>query len=272
MAKKKSHNNSTNKVNGWNVREPVIRPDRAPQNRVNLNPTDFDNLIKQHGVRVKVFRTLYCPNVKSIDGGEHNIDCDMCNGSGFLDVKPLCIDAFIQSQGLDQMHSVEGFADGNTVTISFPIGIELQYFNLVELEDHTEIFFQRIARSEGDIDRLKYKALRVNVVIDQDGIEYNEGTDFKLNGNGDILWKEDKGPLPETIYSIHYEARIQFRAIRALHTNRFEQVQIDGKIAQVKFPEQWICTKEFLVKRQGFNGEELLPNPIPNYEEETPED
>lgn len=267
---KNSHNNSTKKTQGWNVKEPVIRNDLVPTERVNLNPTAFDTLIKQHGVRVKIYRSMYCPNVKSVDGGEHNIDCDMCNGSGFLDVRPLCADVYMQSQTLEQMAGVEGFADGNTVTITFPIGIEIQYFTLIELEDHTEIFFQRVARSSGEVDRLKYKALRVNVLIDQFGVEYYEGKDFKLNANGDIVWTSGKGPDSETIYSIHYEAKIQFRAVRALHTNRFEQVKVDGQIAQVKFPEQWICTKEFLVRRQGFNGEELLPNPIPKYTEETP--
>lgn len=275
MAKKKgSHNNTTQKVQGWSVREPVLRPDLANEpNRVNLDPTKFDNLIKRHGVKVHIFRSMYCPNVKSIDGGEHNIDCTLCNGSGFLDTRPITMDVFIQNQTLDQLHAVEGMHDGNTVMMSFPIGIELQYFTLIELCDHSEIFFQRIARSDGDLDRLKYKALRVNILIDQDGVEYFEGSDFKLNSNGDILWLQGKGPYTDTIYSIHYESRIQFRAIKAMHTNRFEQVKLsDGNIAQVKFPEQWMCTKEFLVRRQGTNGEDLLPNKIPHYEEETPEE
>ena len=267
------HNKTTKKVQGWNVREPFVRDDLASQERVNLNPDSFDKLIKQHGVQVKVFRTVYCPNVKSIDGAEHNVDCDMCNGSGFLDIRPLCIEVFIQGQSLEQLHASEGFSDGNTVSITFPIGIELQYFTLIELMNHSEIFFQRIARSEGDIDRTKYRALRVNVLIAKNGVEYFEGTDFKLNANGDIVWKDGKGPLPGEIYSINYEANIQFRAIKALHTNRFEQVKVNnGQIAEMKFPEQWVCTKEFLVKRKGFNGEELLPNPIPGYKEETPED
>lgn len=274
MAKKKKtgHNNTTQLAPGWNVREPIERADLAPEERVNLDPEACDRLIKQHGVRVKVYRSLYCPNVKSIDGGEHNIDCQMCNGSGFMDLKPLCMDVVIQNQALEKLHHVEGFVDGNTVAITFPIGIEIQYFTLIELLDHSDIFFQRVARSQGDVDRLKYKALRINVLIAQDGVEYFEGTDFKLNDNGDVVWKDGKGPLPGTIYSTHYEANIQFRATRAVHANRFDQVLNEGKIAQVKFNEQWICTKEFLVRRQGFNGEELLPNPIPNYSEETPEE
>lgn len=273
MAKRQSHNDNTNKIPGWNVSEPKLVKDPSSFERVNLKPPAFDRLIKQHGVQVHVHRTMYCPNVKSIDGGEHEIDCPMCNGSGFMDVKPLKVFAFIQNQTLEQRHGVEGFADGNTVAITFPIGVELQYFTLIELCDHSEIFFQKVVRSEGTNDVLKYKALRVNVLIDKSGVEYTQGLDFVLNDLGNIVWKEGKGPESGTIYSVHYEARIQFRAVRSLHTNRFEQIrQEGGVVAQVKMPEQWLCTKEFLVRRRGFNGEELLPNAIPGYDEGTPDE
>ncbi len=267
LSKKIGHNNTTQLAQGWQVREPVFGPETDSQERINLEPLAFDRLIGQHGVNVRVFRTLYCPNVKSIDAGEHNIDCDMCQGSGFLDLKPLCIKAVIQNQALEKMQHVEGFVDGNTVVITFPIGIELQYFTLIELSDFSEVFFQRLAKSPTNVDRIKYKALRINVLIDQYGVEYFQEKDFSLNANGDLLWKEGKAPESKTILSIHYESKIQFRATRALHNNRFEQVKIEGKIAQLKMPEQWICSKEFLVRRKGFNGEELLPNPIPHYDE-----
>lgn len=273
MGSNTDHNKNTKKISGWNVTPAKIKPETNSLERVNLNPDAFDRLIEQHGVNVKVHRTMFCPNTKSIDGGEHEIDCPLCNGSGWLDVKPINTIAFIQSQSQDPKHAVEGYHDGNTVYISFLRNIELQYFTLIELCDHTEIFYERVARSLTSIDRLKYKALRVNVIIDQNGAEYTEGPDFKINDNGDIVWRDNKGPQPEDIYSIHYECKIQFRAIRALHTNRFEQVVDDsGQVARVKMPEQWVCTKEFLVRRKGYNGEFLKENPIPGYLDETPEE
>lgn len=273
MGSKTDHNKNTKKVSGWNVTPAKVRPEITSLERVNLNPEAFDRLIEQHGVNVKVYRTMFCPNVKSIDGGEHETDCTLCNGSGWMDVKPINTIAFIQSQSQDPKHAVEGFHDGNTVYISFLRNIELQYFTLIELCDHTEIFYQRVVRSASNIDNLKYKALRVNVIVDQFGNEYTEGPDFKLNDNGSIVWKENRGPQEGDIYSIHYECKIQFRAIKALHTNRFEQVRDDtGNIARVKMPEQWICTKEFLVRRKGYDGEYLNENTIPYYTEETPEE
>lgn len=260
-----SHNNSTNKRTAWAVKEPTKIDDKYSDQRVSLSQDEFDKLLFQQGCRVKIYRTLYCPNVKSIDGAEHNIDCDMCNGSGLIDLHPLETTIVIQNQNLEKYQLIEGNVDGNTVVGTFPIGIELQYFTLVELVDHTDIFMERIKRSSGDIDVLKYTAKRVNVCIDQNNVEYYECIDFKLDPNGNIMWKNGRGPSPSTIYSVHYEAAVQFRAVRALHVNRFVQVKDDGdagKVAFIKMPEQWFLKKEFLVKRVDQNGNEILPNPI----------
>jgi len=267
-----NHNKTTKKVKGWNVVEPKVYKDDAPTERVNLDPAAFDKLINQKGVWVNIYRTTYCPNVKSIDGGEHNIDCDMCNGSGWLDMSPICVKAFIQSQNNEKNLQASGYVDDNTVLFSFPIGIELQYFTLLELRDFTDIYIQRVAKSQGMIDNLKYKAKRVNLLVDSKGKEYIEGTDFCVTKVGQVKWKSGKGPAPETIYSIHYEAVVQFRAVTAIHVNRFTQVTVDQGIAHLKMPEQWMCAKEFLVRNKDDAGNDLESNPIPKYTEETPED
>lgn len=253
------------KPQGWNQKPPVQLAAKPTGGRVDIDPAKFEQLIQEKGVRVKVYRTVFCPNVKSIDGGEHNIDCDLCNGSGFLDTRPICTLAFIQNQALEKLPFVEGMVDGNSVAATFPMGIELQYFTLVELEDFTEIYFQRVKRQEGDIDVLKYKAHRVNLCIDQYGKEYFQDNDFCIDPNGCIKWNPNKGPNPGDIYSIHYEASVQFRAVRAMHNNRFTQYltkKDGGGAVHVKLQEQWVLQKEYLVKRKDLDGNEILPNLI----------
>lgn len=250
---------------GWRKKPPVHLPTKPTGGRVDFDPKAFEQLLKEKGVRVRVYRTVFCPNVKSIDGAEHNIDCQLCNGSGFLDTRPIDTVAFIQNQGLEKMQFAEGMVDGNSVAASFPTGVELQYFTLVELEDFTEIYFQRVKRQEGDVDVLKYRAHSVNLCIDQNGIEYFQDNDFKLDPNGSIRWIPNKGPNPGDIYSIHFEASVQFRAVRAMHTNRFTQVLTrdkGGGAYQLKLPEQWALQKEFLVKRKDRDGNEIFPNLI----------
>ena len=261
------HNQRTKKRPGWNVKESVVKPDTAPQERVDLDPVAFDRLIEQKGVDLKVYRTTYCPQVKSVDGAEHEIDCTLCNGSGWVDLDPICTRAFVQSQGLDTLAHVEGFVQGNTVSITFPTGIELQYMTLVELNDFTEIYMQRIFRSANDVDVLKYHACRVNIVIDRNGVRYYQDQDFKIDINGNLDWSfGSRAPAENIPYSVHYEAAVQYRAIHAIHVNRFTQVKTEGGVEHLKMPEQWMCVKEFLIRRENQAGNELEQGPYDNHE------
>jgi hypothetical protein len=253
---------------GWNPKPSKVINIPAPAGKVNLNAKSFDDLVTQQGVRIKVYRTSFCPNVKSIDGAEHEIDCPLCGNNGFIDRKPLESIALIQSQNLEKVHKVQGYWDGNSISATFIQGIELQYFTLVELCDFTDIFIERIKRQAGDVDRLKYSCKRVNMLIDSSGIDYYEGIEFNLNENGDIVWKANKAPIVDTIYSVHYEAAIQFRAVQALHVNRFGQISKGDKTTFKKLNEQWMLQKEFLVERKDSLGEALAPNQIRDFGEE----
>lgn len=267
MADRHGHNRQTKNAKSWDVKESQIKEDTAPQERVDLDPYKFERLVQQKGVDVKVFRTTYCPKVKSVDGAEHEIDCNLCNGSGWVDLDPICVKAFMQSQELEKMHNMEGFVDGNQVLMTFPIGVELQYFTKVELQDFTDIYMQRVLRHEGtDTDVLKYDACRVNLVMDYNGVRYYQDQDFKIDQNGNIEWlAAGNKPADNLPYSVHYEAAVQFRATRAMHVNRFSQYKVAGGVEHLKFNEQWLMTKEFLVKRLDENGNELEQAPYDNH-------
>jgi hypothetical protein len=253
---------------GWNPKPSVLLPAKNIRNKVNVKLEETDNLILGQGVRVRVYRSTYCPNVKSIDGAEHEIDCSLCNGAQFVDRFPLETTAFIQSQALESKHLIEGVHDGNTVAATFMRGVELQYFTLVELMDFTDIYIQRVKRQTGNVDVLKYKALRVNLLEDSTGKIYTEGSDYQLDLNGNIRWCPNKGPDPKTIYSIHYEFCIRFRAIKAMHVNRFNSITTKEGEAQVKINEQWLLEKDFLVERKDINGNLLEKNKIRDSDED----
>ena len=258
------HNQNTQSKPGWEVKTEVSISDVNDQNRVSFNMDDFENSIKQQGVRVKIFRTMFCPNVKSIDGAEHEINCNVpgCNGSGFIDKYPIEATVLIQHQQLDKKQYAEGYADAQNVTMTLPIGIEAQYFTLVELRDFTEIYFQRFAKSATKIDNLKYAAKRVNVLVDKTGKEYFANVDFTLDQNCSLMWKTGKAPATNTILSIHYEAPVQFRMVKALKCSRYVQIPNEydsNKVDFVKAPELWLASKEYFVKRKDVDGNEIIP-------------
>jgi hypothetical protein len=235
--------------------------------KVNRAVEAFDQLIDDQAVNVKVYRTVPCPNVKSIDGVEHEINCPLCNGSQFVDRKPIVTKALIQAVESKTDHLIEGLYDGNTVRITFPREIDVQYYTMVELADFTESYSQRIARQRGKVDLLKYRGKKVHLLVDSHGKEYFQGSDFKLDVNGNIAWGLNKGPSVDTIYSINYETEVKYRIVRSIHSNRFASItDTENKDKMVKLPEQWLASKIFLVDRKDQYGEIMPENQLPTHE------
>lgn len=261
-------NNIPKGIPGWNVPDNVlVNKTRSPQStKINLSPEKHDALVLNQGVRIKIYRSSLCPNVKSIDGAEHEIDCPLCHGAQFVDRYPLDSWAFIQAQALEKPHFTEGQYDGNSVYATFLQGVELQYFTLIELCDFTETFYERIQRSSGPVDHVRYRATRINLLMDSDGVEYFEGSHFNIDINGNIRWKAGKGPSAEKIYTLNYSTKVRFRAEKAMHSNRFAQIEVSGGVEMVKMNEQWQLAKDYLVERKDLSGNLIEPNPLPEHE------
>lgn len=261
------HNQETKNKTAWQVKESVLKPANSNDAfRVDFNLQEFTKLIEGKGIDVCIHRTMYCPNVKSVDAAEHDINCDVCSGDGFLDLHPLKSRMFIQNQSEDTTGTVQGYIGGQSVSCTFPIGVEVQYFTLITLCDFTEAYMQRVLRNpNSDTDILKYKACRMNVLVDQSGVEYYQDTDFSLDVNGNVLWVTGTGrrkPADGLPYSVNYEAHVAFRARKALHVNRFTQVLVgDGQAEHIKLPEQWLLQKDFLIRRKDAAGNDLREGP-----------
>jgi len=118
-----------------------------------------------------------------------------------------------------------------------------------------------------DIDRLQFKAFCVDIVLDEDGLRYYEGKDFQIDRNGDLQWISGgaaRKPADKKIYSIHYNTSVAYRAIRAIHSNRFgteSEKTTKSKVAE--YPQQWVLKKLFLFKKEDSeSGQQLDPNKI----------
>lgn len=228
--------------------------------KVSFQPKVFADLIENQGVRVKVYRSMLCPRVKSVDGREHDISCPLCYGAQFIDRYPIETKAIISSQTESTQTGgpqKEGFVDGNTVNATFAFGVDPQYFTLIELCDFTEGFYQRIQKQVGSEDLLRYPARKINLLVDYDGKEYREGQDFKISVDGNVLWcsgASSSKPADGAVYSIHYDMSMRFRCTRAMHTARFANVRVGNLDQMTAMPTQWQITKDFLVVRKDFDG------------------
>lgn len=232
--------------------------------RKNLNPDDFDLLVKTHGVRVKFYKTTLCPNVKKIDTAEHEIDCSLCNNSLFIDYHPKEGWAYFQTQELKKMFNMDGTFDDQMVLASFVRGMYLQYFAKVELLDFTSNYYELIQRQVGTVDRLKYMAFDIGLLVDKNGVEYQYQKDFKITPDTyDLVWVGNR-PNQGVIYSVYYDYRLTFRALKALHVNRFSQFGLPGSatVTPVEHAQQWILKRDYLITKEDLLGLPVSPNKV----------
>jgi hypothetical protein len=241
------------------------------QAATNIDYKDLNSFIWDQGVRIKVYKTLFCARVKSIDGSEHEINCPICNGSGFIDVSPTETVAAIQNQirsnniNPDQIGTAW---EEQTAFMTFLSGIELSYYTRIELMDYTNVYKQLVQRQvDTNIDRLQFKATSVDYLIDYDGIIYIPGNDFIVDRNGDIEWLIGTGtkkPADKKIYSIHYNTLVAYRAIEAVHCDRFGSDGIKkDHLEVIEYPQMWKIKKLYLFHHEDSeSGAKLNPNKL----------
>ena len=248
-----------------------------------LNPDKLDQEVRELGVRVRLWKSTICPNMKSLESMDHDINCPVCNNN-MIDFSPKESIAIFQQQSLTEQFKVQGTFSIDEIQVTFLSGISLQHYARVDLLDFEEEFFELVQRQEGvAVDRLKYAACKVAglfVATNAGKEQYHEGADFVLDQNGDVKWVGVHKPADRTIYSIYYSYKPVYRAIKAVHRDRFTQYNLRvgeikapkktvGENTYVKLPETWILKRDYLLERRDVM-EALLPqNKVYDPNEET---
>ena len=230
-----------------------------------LNIKNFNTIVWQKGVKANVYKVVPCPNVHSIDGHEHDINCSLCEGTGFIDIpNPIETIVLIYNQGKDLNKNPENLGsevEEGVVNMTFLSGINLTYFSRIDLLDFSRPYYQMVQRQNGNADRLYYPAIAIDFLIDKNGIQYHEGIDFEIQ-EGMIKWLQNS-PSVGTIYSIHYQCRVSFRCISALHQGRYSTFQTkQDQIDNIEHSEQWKAKLDYLVVQRKNSGEIIKNNLI----------
>lgn len=116
-----------------------------------INSKDLDTMVFNQGVRIRVYKTTWCPNRKSIDGQEHELNCPMCRGTEFLDLDCFESVAFIQGQTREHQQNPEKIGSNweeQVVLCTLLSGVEVSYYTKIELLDYTNLYQQLVQRQE----------------------------------------------------------------------------------------------------------------------------
>lgn len=225
----------------------------------------LDQLVLDLGVRVRVYKSTLAPNMKSIESMDQDVN-DPVSSNNMIDFDCEETIALFQQQQLMETFQIQGTFHIDEILVTFLSGFTLAPFAKIELLDFEEDFYELVPRQVGtDTDRLKYGACGVLAIFTYDRssktiTRYHQGTDFELTSNGDIQWVSSHRPDDKQVYSIYYKYHPVYRAIKAVHRDRFSQYNLRpgnikapkktiDNVTYVKLPETWVIKRDFLLER-----------------------
>ena len=240
-----------------------------------INVDRLDQLINDLGIRIRIFKSTICPNMKSLESFDHNINCKLCKNN-MIDFAPKETIALFQQQSLMRQFDIQGTFHIDEVLVSFLAGETLFPYARIEVLDFKEDFSELIQRQTGsNFDILKYPACKVFAIFTTPTTttkeEYYVDVDFKLDINGNIQWLGTHKPTDKQIYTIYYQFHPVFRAMKAVHrdrygqyNNRIDQIEAPkitvGAHTYVKLPETWVLKRDYLLEREDQQGNRITPN------------
>lgn len=238
----------------------ATQPKRTPAKppRVDLVAKEFDNIIQDQGVHVRVTPSLLCPNYSDLGSTNHDLNCAVCSGSGAADLPARSYEtiAVITSINFKLTWAPQGAFHIKDAQVTLRGGNRLWYYDKIEVLDHTSIY-NELVKKTGARDRLRYEAIQAVTstpiyLIDSTGKEYIVGTDFNLVGRY-IEWVT-VGPPEGDLYSIQYPILPVYRVLELLHESRYyyESDELPNK-TPVHLPQQCIIRWDHLTDGSGIN-------------------
>ena len=241
-----------------NLREvPLASENRIPKRQhakpgaVDFIPKEFDHLLEDQGVRVRVTPAILCPNRSEVADTNHALDCPLCYGDEVIDLCDQSKEVWASMTGIDLKKdlAIQGIFDLKDARMTFQTSVRVYYWYKVEVLDFGSVFNQVIKRGTSDRDRIRYpmfSACDIPVFLrDKRGISYKPHEDFVFDEQS-LIWKKN-APKAGDLYSISYPILPTFRILELLHENRYYYVGFKQKAkVPVQLPQECVVRWDYM--------------------------
>ena len=230
----------------------------AKPGRVDLIPQEFENLIEDQGVRVRVTAAAVCPNRTEIEDTNHALDCPICFGSQVIDIETCYEDwAFIQSVTLDKKFDVQGLWDMKDARITFKQGVRVSYWYKIEILDFASVFNEVLKRKSGNVDKLRYEVATACdtpfYLVDKLGNRYTLNEHYRVDKR-DLIWISAERPATGSLYTFVYPILPTFRVLELMHENRYYYRSFKRAAKEpLQLPQQAHIRLDYLANKAGTN-------------------
>jgi hypothetical protein len=242
-----------------------------------LDPSKFNSMIVQYGVRVTHEKSMLCPNiVGKLSTGEHDPNCEICD-NGFVYHDKTSIFAVHQSNQLTEYFRINGLWESDTAMITTPSKMEdnvtdfiVHRFDRFVILDYYVRISERLERSttgSNKVELLKYEAHRIEKVSQAvNGLEvvYVLDTDYKIDTNGNIEWiTGGSSPADTKVYSISYYYQPIYLVETMIHEGRYSLFGFKTPLkVAARHPQTFIIKRDYLYDKRDIDTEQKLKEPI----------
>ena len=247
--------------------------------QISFDPKAFDRFIKSHGIWVTHYMAIPDPRGMASRGDNRDVLSIRPNDSdGFLykevgrmQVLFTANSKYVNAKDLGEIAFSTAYMTMPRFYPDTEKGVIVRSWDRFFLDD-IEIKVaesQFIEASRDGKDRLHYPAVEVDVIVDANGVYYDEKKDFKIDPDGDIIWLGQKRPAwnvltgKGTVYSIVYKYVPYFIVNKLLHEIRVAQITepLSFKRNLERMPYQVQVIRENVFRDNKTEGERIEPNP-----------
>jgi hypothetical protein len=225
---------------------------------ITLNPDTFEFLIKSQGIRMFHSKPTPCPYVRDVKGIDHDPACNFCH-NGYLYYGEKEFVGVIMANQNNRKFMASGTWDYDQSQVIIPTiyadgtQMDVQIFDQLTVDQGPIRYYQRVEHSQTGIDRLHFRPISIDNIIDNSGYQYVPGVDFIINSEGRVQWISDKRPGWDValdsgvIYSIVYYIKPVLTIIDLPHQLRTVQTaDPGGNNVQARFPQLAVVRKDYI--------------------------
>ena len=220
--------------------------------QVDFDRDEFTRLIYGKGYDVTWEKAAFCPNRKGLAPKDHNIACDVCDGTGFIYYDPIVTRMLITGVKLTQSYYAYGRWDGGSVMVTALPELTINYWDRLTLGNGKNRYQELLLRQRsGDVDRPKYNPLCLSYAswIGRDGknVVADLDSDVSIAKDGTLVWAGTNRPDAGDYYTVAYEYRPRYVVLDLLHQHR--ESTVGNK--HYPFPVQAVAKLDFLIRDEG---------------------
>jgi hypothetical protein len=224
---------------------------------VDFDRDKFAKLIADHGYFLTWEKAALCPNTPNTGLGprDHDINCKICDGTGFYYFDPQCATMLMQGIRLDQSYHAYGRWDVGQQMVTAMPDFTISYFDRLTLSNGVARFMERVTRQpDTDTDKLRYAPLAIEIVVwvGRTGAVkvFYVDTDFIISADGSSIQWMITSDLPDANdrYSVSYRYRPRYVVLDLVHQHRDQAVEGGQRVA---FPVQAVAKLDFLIRDVG---------------------